>query len=309
MTRKKVLITPRSFGMGSKAPLDLLLQNGCEIILNPFGRILTKDEMISLIQDVDGVIVGVDSMDEEVLRHASKLKVISKYGVGTDNIDVSYASERGIPVAVSAGANKEAVADYAFALMLGAARRITRIDRECRSLNWTKITTIDVWQKTLGLIGLGNIGKGVAQRASGFEMKVLAYDLVEDREYAKNYGIQYVPLETIYEKADFISIHLPLNEQTRHMISYPQIQRMKNTAVIVNTARGGLIDEEALYDALKEQKIWGAGIDVFEQEPPVNRKLLELDNLLIGSHSAASTFAAIDNMGLVASANLIKHLE
>ncbi|GGG01669.1 phosphoglycerate dehydrogenase [Paenibacillus abyssi] len=304
----KVLITPRSFGKGSPAPLEMLKNKGYEIVINPYGRIMTKEEMVSLIQDVDGVIVGVDPLDKEVLQHARKLKVISKYGVGIDNVDTDYAKQMSIPVTVTAGANKEAVADYAFALMLGTARKLAQIDKECKNVNWNKMTTIDMWGKTLGLIGLGNIGKGVAKRAGGFNMNVLAYDLFQDKAYAEANGIHYVPLETLLKESDFISMHLPLNEQTRHIIGSQQFKIMKPTAVIVNTARGGLIDEEALFCALKENQIWGAGIDVFEQEPPHNKELLGLDNIIIGSHCAASTYGAIDEMGMMASANIIEHM-
>ncbi|MCR8633047.1 phosphoglycerate dehydrogenase [Paenibacillus radicis (ex Xue et al. 2023)] len=303
---RKILVTPRSFGQNSSAPLDLLKEQGFDVVLNPHGRILTKEEMISLISEIDGVIIGVDPLDKEVLQHARKLKVISKYGVGTDNIDLEFAGELGIPVTTTVGANKEAVADFAFALMLGVARKLTMIDQECRKLNWVKLTTVDMWNSTLGLIGLGNIGKGVARRAKGFNMKVLAYDTVTDEEYAADNRIEYVSFERVIQESDFISLHLPLIPATRHIIGRRQFEMMKKTAVLVNTARGGLIDEEALYWALKENKIWGAGIDVFEQEPPAKSELLELAQLIIGSHCAASTLDAIDNMGIMASANLIE---
>ncbi len=305
---RKVLITPRSFGKSSSEPLDRLKDQGYEIVMNPYGRIMSKSEMLPLMHDIDGIILGVDPLDKEVLQHAPNLKVISKYGVGTDNIDLDYARERGIPVTVTAGANKEAVADYAMALMLGVARRVPMIDKACKKSNWGKTTTIDMWGKTLGLIGLGHIGKGVAIRANGFHMKVLAYDAIKDEAYAKQHQIQYVSLETLIRESDFISMHLPLNENTRHIISYPQFEMMKKTAVLVNTARGGLIDEEALVHALQENKIWGAGIDVFEQEPPSHKSFFELDNIIIGSHCAASTYEAIHEMGMMATANLIHYL-
>jgi D-3-phosphoglycerate dehydrogenase len=288
----KILVTPRSFTKNPE-PLRMLEAQGYEIILNPHGRILTKFEMIELIRDVDGIIVGVDPLDHEVLEHATKLKCISKYGVGTDNIDLVKAEQMGIAVTITLGANKEAVADYTFALMLAVARKITEIDSECRLGNWTKITTIDVWDKTLGLVGLGNIGKGVARRAKGFQMRTIAYDLYQDQAYADANQIEYVSLDTLLAESDFISIHLPLTDQTHHLIGEREISQMKETAIIVNTARGGLIDEEALYAALKEERIWGAGVDVFEEEPPSNKSLLELKNIIIGSHCAASTVEAV----------------
>lgn len=271
---------------------------------------MTEEQMIEEIKDVDGVIVGVDPLNKEVLQHAEKLKVISKYGVGIDNIDIDYAKERNIKVARAMNANADAVADYTFALMMSVARKVVQIDKECRRLNWNKITTVDIHKKTLGLVGLGNIGKKVAQRAKGFEMDVLAYDLMPDHEYAENSGVQYVDnLDGIFAKSDFISLHLPLNKHTEHIIGKEQLKLMKSTAVLVNTARGGLIDEQALSEALQEQLIWGAGIDVFESEPPKNKELLKLDNIVIGSHCAASTVQAIDNMGIMASKNLVELFE
>lgn len=304
----KVMVTPRSFGKGNSQPIDMLREKGCELILNPYGRIMNKQEMVELIKDVDAVIVGVDPIDQEVLEHAPKLKVISKYGVGTDNIDLNYAREKGIPVTVTTGANKDAVADYTIALMLAAARRMLPIDKACRQLNWNKITSVDVWGKTLGLVGLGAIGKGVAARARGFNMNILAYDLIKDEAYASEHQIDYVNLNELLRTSDFISLHLPLTEQTHHLIGAKELASMKETAVIVNTARGGLINEQALLEALQENRIWGAGMDVFEQEPPQDKGFLELDNLIIGSHCAASTYQAIENMGVMAAANVLEYL-
>jgi D-3-phosphoglycerate dehydrogenase len=305
----KVLVTPRSFGKTNPTPIEVLKEKGYEVIMNPYGRIMTEEEMISEIEDVDGIIIGVDPLNRNVLKHAKKLKAISKYGVGTDNIDMEYTKNAGIPVTRTVGANSDAVADYAMALLLGVARKVVLIDKECRKLNWNKITTVEMWGKTLGLIGLGSIGKGVAKRASGFNMKILAYDLYQDEEYAKANNIEYVSLEKLLKESDFISLHLPLTKDTKNLISYKEFEMMKDKAVIVNTARGGIIDEEALLWALKENKIWGAGIDVFEEEPPKNQELLKLDNIIIGSHCAASTYEAIDNMGMMAAQNLIQYLE
>lgn len=310
MLTYKVFVTPRSFGRHSNEPDEILKRFGVEVKKNPYGKILTEAQMIEEIKDVDGIIVGVDPLSKEVLQHAEKLKVISKYGVGIDNIDMDYAKERNIEVARALNANADAVADYTFAMMMSVARKVVQIDKECRELNWKKITTVDVHKKTVGLIGLGNIGKKVAQRAKGFEMNVLAYDLIPDYEYAKSSGVHYVDrLDDIFAKSDFISLHLPLNKHTEYIINKEQFKQMKSTAVLVNTARGGLIDEQALLEALQEKLIWGAGIDVFESEPPKNKELLELDNIVIGSHCAASTVQAIDNMGIMSSNNLVELFE
>ncbi|MBB3111043.1 D-3-phosphoglycerate dehydrogenase [Paenibacillus phyllosphaerae] len=305
----KVLVTPRSFGKHSAAPIELLRASGLTVVFNPHGRILEREEMRALIRDADAVIVGVDPLDRDVLAEAGNLKLIAKYGVGTDNIDMEYAASRGIAVTTTAGANTEAVADYTFALLLAAARKMVPIDRACRQSDWKKITTVDVYGRTLGLVGLGNIGKAVVRRAAGFKMNVIAYDAQQDTDFAAEHGVKYTAsLDELLREADFITLHVPLLPSTRHMIGEREFALMKETAVLVNTARGGLIDERALLDAMRQGRIWGAGVDVFEQEPPENKGLLSLDNIVIGSHCAASTVQAIDNMGLMASERVIHYL-
>jgi D-3-phosphoglycerate dehydrogenase len=306
---KKVLVTPRSFGKVSEEAFDILKAAGFEVTLNPCGRILTEAEMIENIAGADALIAGVDPVTKQVIDAAPNLKVISKYGVGLDNIDVEYAKKKGIAVTITRGANTEAVADYAFTLMLCAARSIIPIDRGCRSLDWSKVTTLGVYGKTIGIMGTGAIGKAVARRAVGFGMKLLAYDLYPDLEFAKAHGMMYTDVETIYRGADFITLHLPATDDTKGMIGRDQLALMKKTAVIVNTARGGIINEAALYEALKEKKIWGAGLDVFETEPPKGNPLLDLDNIVIGSHCAASNFDAVDNMSLYAAKNVVAAFE
>lgn len=307
--KRKVLVTPRSFGKLDTTPIEILENNDIEVIRNPYGRILTKEEMKEWVQEVDGIIIGVDPMDKEVIDSAPHLKAIAKYGVGTDNIDLNYAQEKNIPVTITQGANADAVAEFTIALMLSVARKVVQIDKECRKSNWNKITTIDMNQKTLGLIGMGQIGKTVVKRLSGFEMNVLAYDLQQDEKFATDYDVTYVEhMEDVLKQADFISIHLPLNEHTKDIIDERAFNIMKPEAVIVNTARGGLINEDALLKAVSKRQIWGAGIDVFEEEPPSNKKLLAEENIIIGSHCAASTNQAIINMGKMATENLIQSL-
>lgn len=305
----KILVTPRSFGKNNPKPFELLKEKGYEVIANPYQRIMTQEEMIAAIKDVDGVIIGVDPLNRAVLSQAENLKAIAKYGVGLDNIDLEYAKSRGIKVTITLGANTDAVAEFAVTLMLACARRLVFIDRGCRERNWAKVSTMQMDGKTLGLVGLGNIARAVAKKVSGFGMRVLAYDVVKDSEYAERHGIEYVNLQTLLQQSDFISIHLPLLESTKNLIARREFEMMKESAVLVNTARGGIINESDLLWALKNRRIWGAGIDVFEEEPPGNEELLELDNIIIGSHCAASTVEAIDNMGLMAAQNLIDSLK
>ena len=302
----KVLITPRSFASYTKEPIELLEKAGVEIIKNPSKGILTKEQMMELVKDVEGIIVGVDPLSEDVLKKANKLCTIAKYGVGIDNIDMDYCKDNNIEVTITKNANSDAVADYAFTLMLSVARRLVEIDCACRKGDWSKRNSIDVYGKKLGILGLGNIGKGVAQRSKGFEMQVYAYDIYKDEEYIKNNNIIFTSVEQIFKECDFISVHLPMLESTKHLIDKKMLDNAKKNLVIVNTARGGIIDEQALYQALKEGRIYGAGIDVFEKEPPSESPLLGLDNVIVGAHSAASTVGAVDNMSCMAVKNLLK---
>lgn len=306
---KQILVTPRSFAANSDEPIRLLEQAGYRVIRNPEGRILSETELIKLLKGCEGIIVGVDPLSEAVIEAACELKAIAKYGVGTDNIALKAAERRGIPVSVTEGANTQAVADYTFALMLAVARRIVPIHTACKNHNWTKQTALDVYGKMLGILGFGAIGKAVALRGRGFSMKVMAHDPVWDEDYAAQYGIQYAQPEDVYAKCDFISLHLPLTQDTKGMIGERQLEMMKPTAVLVNTSRGGTIDEDALIHALKAGRIYGAGLDVFESEPPEREALYHLDNLVMGSHTAASTQDAVANMSLFAAENILKSLE
>ena len=305
---EKILTTPRSYGKNMPELFEQLEAAGYEVVRNSTGGILEKEQMKALIADCSGIIVGVDPLDAEVLSCAPRLRAIAKYGVGVDNIDLDYCEAHGIKVSRTVGANSEAVADYAMTLIMAVARKAVMIDRKCRGRDWSKISTRDVSGATLGLFGLGAIGKHVAKRAQGFGMKVLAFDPYWPEEYARENNIIRADAETIFREADFISLHLPLMESTRNFVGEKEIAMMKRDAVIINTARGGLIDEAALLKALKESRIYGAGIDAFAQEPPEDPAWFELDNVVIGSHCAASTTGATRNMGRMATQNILRDL-
>lgn len=304
----KVLVTPRSFGKENPDLFTRLERAGLEVIRNDTGATLNEEAMIELLAPCSGVIVGIDPLGKRVLDAAPELRAISKYGTGLDNIDLRECEERGIKVSRTIGANSEAVADYAFALMLGVARRLVEIDRRCRRHDWSKFVSLDIYGRTLGIIGLGAIGKCVARRARGFEMRVLASDNVWDEEFAAQYDVVRSNVDRICREADFISLHCNLTAESAKLISAERIAAMKETAVLVNTARGGLIDEEALLAALEQGRIWGAGLDVFEREPPENPAWYKLDNVIFGSHCSASTRGAVEQMGSMAVENLLRDL-
>jgi len=305
----KILITPRSFASTSDKPMKMLTEKGYEIQLNDIGRPYKKEEMLNLVSDIDGIIIGIDELSAEIIEEANALKVISKYGIGLDNIDINMATNKKIIVTSTPTANLDAVADLAFGLILSLARRIPEADKKTKSGAWGKIIGKSVWEKTIGIIGLGNIGKQVVKRAKGFEMNILVFDIVEDKKFAQKFGIKYVNLEELLRKSDYITIHIPLNDATRNMISYEEFEKMKKDAFLINTSRGGIVNEEALYNALRNNKLRGAALDVYNNEPPRESTLKELDNVIMTPHIGAYTEEAIENMSIQAAQNLIDVLE
>ena len=215
-------------------------------------------------------------------------------------MDIAAASRRGIPVFHTPGANNQAVADHTFAMILCLARRIIYCDRSLREKRWehTKIMGLEIWNKTLGLIGLGAIGRCVALRAKGFQMRVLAHDPFWPEEFAAEHGIERVSVEELLKAADIVSIHAPLTPENRGLINIRTLKWMKPTAFLINAARGGIINEVDLYQALKSNVIAGAGIDVFEKEPPSASPLLELENVVLTPHTAAFTYEGMNNMSV-----------
>jgi len=305
----KILITPRSFASFSDKPLKMLTERDYIIKRNDTGRPYKKEEMLKLIRDVDGIIIGIDELSAEIIEKANKLKVISKYGTGFDNIDINMATNKKIIVTNTPTANVDAVADLAFGLILSLARRIPEADRKTKSGKWGKIIGKSVWEKTIGIIGLGKIGKQVVKRTQGFDMNILAFDIVKDKKFAQKYGIKYVNLEKLLRKSDYITIHIPLKDATRNMISYEELEKMKKDAFLINTSRGGIVDEEALYNALRNHKLRGAALDAYKNEPLKESLLKELDNVIMTPHIGAYTEEAIENMSIIAAQNLIDVLE
>jgi D-3-phosphoglycerate dehydrogenase len=305
----KILITPRSFASSSDKAIKMLTARGYEIKRNNTDQPYKKEEMLNLIKDIDGIIIGIDELSAEIIERADKLKVISKYGTGLDNIDIHMATNKNIIVTNTPQANVDAVADLAFGLILGLARRIPEADQKTKSGKWEKIIGKSVWEKTLGIIGIGKIGKQVVKRARGFQMNILVFDLIKDKKFASRYGIKYVNLEKLLQKSDYITIHLPLNDVTRGMISYKELGKIKKEAFLINTSRGGIVNEQALYKALRNNQLKGAALDVYSNEPPVESPLKELDNVIMTPHIGAYTEEAIENMGMQAAQNLIDVLE
>ena len=308
MSKYKVIVTPRSFGKTDESAVRILEEAGCEVVRLAAGEVSLEEQLKEAVVDADAVIAGLEVWDAELMNLGKKLKVISRYGVGYDAVDLKAAAERGILVTNTPGANGDAVADLAVALMMDGARSVSAMDAAIRGEKSYRPQGVELWQKTLGVIGTGRIGQGVAKRCRGFEMKVLGYDIYESPAFKEECGGTYVDLETLLREADFITIHSPLTPETENMISRQQFDIMKKDAVIVNTARGGIIDEEALYEALSTGKIRAAGLDATVKEPPYGSPLLTLSNCIVTPHAGAATKEASDKMSRMAAANVVEVL-
>ncbi len=310
MTKPRVFVTRIIPDKG----LDLV-RDFCDVDLWEGELPPPREEILQRAQGMDGLLsLLTDKIDGEVMDAAGAgLKVISNYAVGFDNIDVDAASARGIPVGNTPGALTDATADFAFALLMSAARRIPEGERFVRAGRWKTwgpmlLLGTDIQGATLGLVGFGRIGKAMARRASGFDMRVLYYDPNAKPDPA----IKAAPVdfETLLEESDFVSLHTPLTPDTRHLIDAEALNRMKRTAVLVNTSRGPVVDMDALYEALRDKRIFAAALDVTEPEPlPMDHPLLTLDNLVIAPHIASASHTARGNMAWMAANNLIAGLK
>ena len=253
-------------------------------------------------------IVSSLPLTASVLRQVPSLKVIAVRGVGYDSIDIGAATERGLPVLIAPGFT-ESVADYVFGLLLAVARQVAQADRLVRAGRWEVLVSTNIHQKTLGIIGLGRIGKAVTRRARGFDMPILATDVFRDDTFAQQYGVTYLPLNELLQRADIVSINAPLAHDTRHLIDAPALRLMKPTAFLINTARGDLVDEAALATALREGRLAGAGLDVFHDEPIRQNLFHGLDNVVLSPHLAAYAREGLRDTGLLAARGVVAVLE
>ncbi|HWJ02209.1 MAG TPA: D-glycerate dehydrogenase [Verrucomicrobiae bacterium] len=265
------------------------------------------------IREVEGLLTVLSvRVDEQLLDLNPGLKIVSNMAVGFDNINVSAATARGVMVGNTPGVLTETTADVAWALMMAAARRVVEGDKLTRSGGWEAWSPLfmcgqDVYGTTLGIVGLGRIGMAMARRAKGFGMKVLYTKRNRDLEAEKELGLEYVSMEQLLKDADYVSIHCPLTPETTHLFGEREFNKMKPTAILVNTSRGPVIDEAALFKALKERKIWAAGLDVFEKEPvDPNHPLLTLDNLVVTPHIGSATISTRTKMAMRAAENLVQ---
>lgn len=304
---KKILITPKSYYRIKDKMLPLL--KDYELKFNDTGKTFTEDQMKDLVQDVDGIIIGVDPITDDVIDNANNLKAISKYGVGMDNIDVDKAKNEGIKIRKTPGTNNISVAELAIGLMFNVARNISINVNKVKNNKWERVKGVELTDKTIGVIGCGNIGQEVVKRARGLQMSVLIHDpYFDDEKLIENEKINQVNKHELLANADFISLHLPLNSETANIISKKEIKIMKDTVFLINTARGELIDDDALLWGLKNKELAGVACDVFSQEPPNDHPLLEFDNFLLTPHIGANTEESVYRMAEQATKNIIEML-
>ncbi|MFQ6057326.1 MAG: glyoxylate reductase [Anaerolineae bacterium] len=275
-----------------------------------------REVLLEEVREIDGLLsLLTDKVDAELLDAAPNLKVVSQYAVGFDNIDVAECTRRGIPVGNTPGVLTDTTADFAFALLMAAARRIVEADHFVRAGKWktwgpTLLLGQDVHHATLGIIGFGRIGQAVARRAKGFEMRILYYDIVRRQDLEEAWGVEYTDMDTLLRESDFVTLHTILSPETYHLIGERELKLMKKTAILINDARGPIIDPQALYRALKEGWIAYAALDVTEPEPiPADDPLLTLDNLIIAPHIASGSFTTRTKMATMAAENLIAGLK
>lgn len=309
MEKYKVLITARSFGNSDRQAWELLEQNGCEAKKLTEKEGPLSEQLKKELPEADAVIAGLEEYGRELIASSPKLKVISRYGVGCDKVDCLAAKENHVAVTITPGANGDSVADLAVGLMLSCARSIPLMNQSIREKNQVRPTGVEMWGKTLGVIGTGRIGKGVAKRCAGFDMRILGYDPYPDESFEKECHAQYADLKTIIQEADFITLHVPLTPDTENMFGEQEFMQMKKDAILINTARGGIIDEMALYEALKSGQIRGAGLDATIKEPPYDSALCSLPNCIITPHAGAATREASSKMSLMAVQNVIDILK
>ncbi len=292
--RKKVLISQPVHESGTA-----ILKPDFEVRVAPDSSVET---LLKEIEDADGLLVRTAPIPREAIFAAKKLRIIARHGVGVDNIDVKAATERGIPVAYTPTANALSVAEHVMAMMMALAKMLPRYDRATRQGNFeirNSYGAVDLDGKTLGIVGMGRIGSLLAQKASrAFNMKILAYDPFLGAEKLAAMGVKPVKqLDALLQESDFVSLHVPMTPETRGIIGARELGLMKPTAYLLNAARGGVVDEKALYDALSGKVIAGAGFDVFQEEPvPVNNPLLTLENIIVTPHSAALTAECVVRM-------------
>jgi D-3-phosphoglycerate dehydrogenase len=297
----RVLVTPTSYGKNNPALKTQLEAEVGEVVYNTTGRPLSDTDLMEVISEFDGFIAGLDTISRPVIEAATNLKVIARYGVGVDAVDLEAAQENGIIVTNTPGANSVSVAELTVGLMLSLARNIPLATKVTKSGEWPRLGGLSLEGKVIGLLGFGAIGQQVARRLSGFDCTILAYDPVIEERQAADLNVELVQYEDLLRQADFLSLHCPLTDETKGMVNPEFLEQMKDGAYLINTSRGELVDENALYEAIDRDKLRGAALDVFTKQPPnPDNPLLSLEQVIPTPHMGAHTDGATNAMGWIA---------
>ena len=297
----KVLVTPTSYASQDEGLKTELESKVADVVYNTTGKPLSALQLQELLPGVDGMIAGLDEINDQALAIAQDLKVVARYGVGVNNVDLESAKRRGIIVTNTPRANSKAVAELTVTLVLTLLRPVMQCARLTKDGEWPRLKAYSLEGKTVGLYGTGAIGKEVARRLCGFDCAVLAYDIEEDEPFAGEYDIQYVSSDDLLDQSDVVSLHIPGTPATMEMVNEDFIKKMKDGAWLVNTARGNLVDEDALVKALVSGKLRGAAMDVFQEEPPrKDHPFFEIENIILTPHMGAHADSATNRMGRMA---------
>jgi len=304
----KVLITTVPFGERNRLPLDLLEHNNIDYTINPLNKKLTEEEVIEMVADFDVIIAGTESITKKVFNNASNLKMISRVGIGLDSVDLLEAKKQSVTVSYTPDAPAPAVAELTIGLMLTLLRSVQLSNMEMHNGKWHRFFGRRLSEVTIGIIGIGRIGAGVLQHLQGFgSPKILVNDISYDNNLDKKFNIEWLDKETIYQRADVITIHTPLTAQTKDMIKKEQLLSMKEDAIIINTARGGIINEQDLYEVMQDGHLSGAAIDVFNFEP-YNGKLKEISRCILTAHMGSMSVDCRTRMEIEATEEAVRFL-
>jgi phosphoglycerate dehydrogenase-like enzyme len=302
----RVLIGSKSFGKAFPEHLELLRQAGCEVVPNGVGRAYRAAELQEALKGIHAIVTGTDELTAPVISGAGSLRTIAKHGVGLDNIDLRAARARGVVVSAAFGAVHDSVADLTLALLLAVARGLVPAHAGTRAGQWKGFMGMELRGKVLGIVGLGRIGKEVSLRAFGFGMSVVAHDPKPDPVFAADHRIRYLGLNELLSVSDVVSLHAGLEQAGRPLLDEQEIAAMKDGAILVNTGRGHLVNEAALARALASGKLAGAGLDVFQEEPPKDSPILGVENVVLAPHMAGDTREARRRMGEITVENIVR---
>jgi D-3-phosphoglycerate dehydrogenase len=303
-----ILASLRAIDAGPQGPLAALHAAGHEVRKIQVNAQTPAADLAAALEGATAVVAGGERYGDEVFRRAPALRHVARFGAGYDAIDVAAATANGVVVSNSPGANATAVADLTLGLMLSIARSIPRHDANIRAGVWQSRTGADVWQQTLGIVGLGRIGQGVARRARGFDMRLLAYEPMPNHAAVRELGVELAPIERVFQEADFVTLHLPASAETDRLVGARLLGLMKPSAFFINAARGRLVDEDALYEVLSAGRIAGAALDVRRDEPPTDARFNALENVVLTPHTAAATVKAQIASGQAAAEGVLRVL-